>query len=81
MWTPPVSDELEHELQQALAGPRASRVIPPKPVAHTTGAGWLWGRKHLPDGSWLGLATIYTGYFYDGAQLGWHPAAELRVLA
>ena len=81
VWTPPVSDELERELQAALARPRASRVLPPRPAAHATGAGWLWGRMQLADGSWLGLASLYTGYLFDGAQLGWPPAHELRVLA
>ncbi|WP_147263182.1 hypothetical protein [Geodermatophilus sp. TF02-6] len=79
--TPPVSDERERELQAAPARPRASRVLPPRPVAHATGVGWLWGRMQLPDGSWLGLATLFTGIVFDGAQLHWYSAHELRIVA
>jgi hypothetical protein len=42
--------------------------------------GWLWGRMRTADGTWLGLATLYPGRFFDGASLGWHPASELRLL-
>jgi hypothetical protein len=28
----------------------------------------------LADGSWLGLASLYTSYFFNDARLGWHPA-------
>lgn len=83
MWTPPVSDELRAELQAALARPHASWVDPPRPVALTTGdrvVGWLWGRMRTDAGAWLGLATLFRGTVFDGAELGWHPAEELRTL-
>ena len=83
MWTPPISDALETELSAALSRPGASRVIPPKPVALTNeskATGWLFGRLRLPDGTWLGLATIWRGTVFDGAELGWHPADDLRTL-
>ena len=70
-------------MQAALARPGASRVIPPKPVALTSGVnatGWLWGRQRTPEGVWLGLATIHYGTFMDGAELGWHRADDLRML-
>jgi len=84
VWTPPISEDLERELSAALSRPGASRVIPPKPVALTgeqRGTGWLFGRMRLDDGSWLGLATIHRGRFFEGAELGWFRAEELRMLA
>jgi hypothetical protein len=32
------------------------------------------------DGTWLGLATLYRGTLFDGAELGWHPADQLHLL-
>jgi hypothetical protein len=84
VWTPPVSEELERELTAALARPGASWVSPRRPVALTTEAeatGWLFGRMRLDDGTWLGLATIHRGRFFEGTELGWHPAEHLRTLA
>jgi hypothetical protein len=81
MWTPTPNEELEADLQTALSRPGASRVIPPRPVARAGGGtGWLWGRMRLEDGAWLGLATVFRGRFFEGAELGWHPAQELRTL-
>ena len=80
MWTPTPSEDLERELSAALARPGASRVHPPRPVACGEHAGWLWGRMRTDTGAWLGLVTLYRGYFWEGAELGWHPAEELRVL-
>lgn len=86
VWTPPVSDDLEREISAALATRDASRVLPPRPVALTTGdpeqkaTGWLWGRKRTEDGVWLGLATIFRGRFFEGVELGWHRAEDLRML-
>jgi hypothetical protein len=59
------------------------RVIPPKPVALVgpkRGTGWLWGRKRNPDGTRLGLATLFRGRFFEGPELGWHPSGDLRML-
>ena len=81
VWTPPPDEELERELMAALARPGASRVTPPRPVACGEHAGWLFGRMRLPDGSWLGLAALWRGYMWDGPELDWYPAEELRVLA
>lgn len=53
MWTPPVSDDLQAELQAALARAHASWVDPPRPVSLTTGdrvVGWLWGRMRTEAG-------------------------------
>jgi hypothetical protein len=83
MWTPTPDGALKSELQAALARPGASHVTPPRPVSLVTGdkvAGWLWGRMRTAEGTWLGLATMYRGRFFEGAQLGWHPATELRLL-
>lgn len=80
VWTPTPDENLERELSAALARPGASRVSPPRPVGHESGAGWLYGRMKLPDGTWLGLAALYCGHFWEGAELGWHRAGELRVL-
>jgi hypothetical protein len=83
VWTPPVDEALQSELQAALARPGASWVIPPRPVALTTEekvTGWLWGRMRTEDGTWLGLATIHRGRFFEGAELGWYPADRLRTL-
>lgn len=80
VWTPTPDEDLERELSAALARPGASRVIPPRPVAHADGTGWLWGRMRTADGSWLGLATLHRGYMWDGAELDWYPADELRTL-
>jgi hypothetical protein len=83
VWTPPISEDLERELSAALSRPGSSRVIPPRPVALTTeerATGWLFGRMRLNDGTWLGLATIHRGRFFEGAELGWHPAGQLRTL-
>ena len=82
-WTPTPSEELTEEIRQALARPGASWVDPPRPVAHTQRArvtGWLWGRARLEDGTWLGLATLYEGRFFQGAELHWYCADELRTL-
>jgi hypothetical protein len=32
------------------------------------------------DGIWLGLATMYRGTLFDGTELGWHAAQDLRTL-
>jgi hypothetical protein len=89
MWTPTPDEQLKAELQAALARPYASYVSPPRPVALSGGGhavderkvvGWLWGQMRTDDGTWLGLATLWKGTFFDGAQLGWHPAADLRTL-
>ena len=48
---------------------------PPRPVALVGGdrvTGWLWGRMKTEDGTWLGLATLFPGRFFEGAELGWH---------
>ncbi|MGY1845528.1 hypothetical protein [Modestobacter sp. SYSU DS0875] len=58
-------------------------MLPPRPVAlagDQQGTGWLFGRMRLDDGSWIGLATIHRGRFFEGAELGWHLASELRTL-
>jgi hypothetical protein len=34
----------------------------------------------LDDGTWLGLATLHRGRLFEGAELGWHPAEQLRTL-
>jgi hypothetical protein len=83
MWTTPVSDDLQRELQAALARPHASWVDSPRPVSLTTGdrvVGWLWGRMHTEAGVWLGLATLFHGNVFEGAELGWWPAEQLRTL-
>jgi hypothetical protein len=86
VWTPPISEELQAELEAALARPGASWVTPPRPVALTTdepeakATGWLYGRLRLDDGSWLGLAALFRGRYFEGADLGWHRAEELRTL-
>jgi hypothetical protein len=83
IWTPTPDEALKSELQAALARPGASHVTPPRPVALLTAervTGWLWGRMRTTEGTWLGLATMYQGRFFEGAQLGWHRADELRVL-
>lgn len=83
VWTPEPDEQLKNELTAALARPGASWVSPPRPVALITEdrvAGWLWGRLQTADGAWLGLATLYRGTLFDGAELGWHPASELRTL-
>lgn len=36
--------------------------------------------RWLADGAWLGLATMFRGRFFEGAELGWRPAEELRTL-
>ena len=40
----------------------------------------IWAQIGWGLGVWLGLATIFYGRFFEGAQLGWHPAEELRTL-
>jgi hypothetical protein len=80
VWTPTPDEDLEREITAALARRGASRVNPPKPVAHADGAGWLWGRLQTPTGAWLGLASLFRGRFFEGAELHWYPADELRVL-
>ncbi|MBB3084187.1 hypothetical protein [Geodermatophilus sabuli] len=86
MWAPTPDEQLGSELEAALARPRTGHVRPPGPVALTTGderkvVGWLWGRMQLEDGTWLGLATLWTGEsFFSGAELGWWPASALRLL-
>jgi hypothetical protein len=83
MWTPTPSEALEAELQAALSRPGASRVIPPRPVSLISAdkaCGWLWGRMRTEAGAWLGLATVFSGRFFEGAPLGWHPASDLRTL-
>jgi hypothetical protein len=58
-------------------------VIPPRPVSLITEervTGWLWGRMQTDTGAWLGLATLHRGRFFEGAELGWHLAEELRTL-
>jgi hypothetical protein len=82
VWTPTPDEQLTDELQAALARPHASHMSP-RPVALATEdkvVGWLWGRMQTADGAWLGLATLYPGTLFDGAELGWHPAAQLRLL-
>ncbi|MCU1605124.1 MAG: hypothetical protein JWP46_1589 [Modestobacter sp.] len=32
------------------------------------------------DGTWLGLATLFHGRFFQGAHVGWHLASDLRTL-
>ena len=83
VWTPEPDEALQRDLEAALARPGARHVRPPRPVALTTAAkatGWLWGQ--MPDGAggWLGLATIFRGRFFEGAELHWYPAGELRTL-
>lgn len=83
MWTPEPDEGLQAEIQAALSRPGASHVSPPRPVALTTvehAVGWLWGRQRTADGTWLGLATIFRGRFFEGAQLDWYPAGDLRTL-
>ncbi|WP_138758742.1 hypothetical protein [Modestobacter altitudinis] len=83
MWTPTPDEALADDLQAALARPGASWVSPPRPVALTTedkATGWLWCRQRTADGIWLGLATIFYGRFFEGAELGWHQAKDLRTL-
>lgn len=83
MWTPTPDDDLKSEIQAALARPGASWVDPPRPVALTTGkraAGWLWGQMRTKVGSWLGLASLFHGTVFEGAELSWYPAADLRTL-
>jgi hypothetical protein len=83
VWTPTPDDGLRAEIQAALARPRADWIDPPRPVAHTQRprvAGWLWGRQRTQDGTWLGLATLFEGTVFDGAELHWYPAEELRTL-
>ena len=81
-----MDEALREELRAALARPGASWVDPPRPVALTTGdpvqraTGWLWGRQQLEDGTWLGLATVFFGRAWEGAELGWHRAEHLRTL-
>jgi hypothetical protein len=82
-WTPTPDGQLESELQAALARPRATRVTPPRPVeliGVKKVTGWLWGRMKTDAGAWLGLATLHRGRSFEGAELGWHPAEQLRVL-
>jgi len=62
-------------------------VSPPRPVALAAArpggdkvVGWLWGRLCTETGVWLGLATLYYGNVFNGAELGWHQAADLRTL-
>lgn len=83
MWTPTPDEGLQSDLEAALARPGASWVSPPRPVALATEehvVGWLWGRMKTSDGAWLGLATLFAGRFFEGAQLGWHSASDLRTL-
>jgi hypothetical protein len=83
MWTPTPDAVLESELQAALARPGASHVTPPRPVAlvgEQNVMGWLWGRMRTADGTWLGWATLFAGRFFEGAELGWHQASDLRTL-
>ena len=32
------------------------------------------------QGAWLGLATVYEGTVFEGAQLDWYGAEDLRTL-
>jgi hypothetical protein len=83
VWTPTADEGLASELQAALARPHASYVQPPRPVAlvgEQKVTGWLWGRMRTADGAWLGLATLWRGSFFAGAELDWFPAQDLRVL-
>lgn len=83
VWTPEPSEALERDLHAALARPGALHIRPPRPVALTTEAkatGWLWGQMPIDGSGWLGLATIHRGRFFEGAQLGWHRAEDLRTL-
>lgn len=81
VWTPTPDEDLEAEIRAALARPGASRITPPKPVAHADGrTGWLFGRMRTDTGAWLGLASLYGGYMWEGAELHWCPAGELRTL-
>jgi len=52
-------------------------------VALTTGdrvVGWPRGRMHTEAGDWLGLATLVRGDVFEGADLSWWPAEQLRTL-
>lgn len=82
VWTPTPDEGLEAELQAALARPGALHVRPPRPVALGTehAVGWLWGQMPTGAGAWLGLASLYRGTVFDGAELGWHRSEELRTL-
>ncbi len=40
----------------------------------------MFGQLRFDDGRWLGLTTIHLGTFFEGAELGWHPAAALRII-
>ncbi|MCZ2837156.1 hypothetical protein [Modestobacter sp. VKM Ac-2985] len=83
MWTPEPDEALQRELDAALARPGALHVRPPRPVelaGEEKATGWLWGQLRTTDGTWLGLATIHRGRFFEGAELGWHPAEDLRAL-
>lgn len=89
MWTPTPDEQLAADLQAALARPHASHVTPPRPVALMVDepaaaegkvVGWLWGQMRTSEGAWLGLATLYRGSVFQGAELGWHPATKLRPL-
>jgi len=55
-----------------IAGERA--------VGERNAVGWLWGRMRTADGTWLGLATLWKSTFFQGAELGWCPASDLRTL-
>jgi hypothetical protein len=83
VWTPPISEQL----QAALARPGASWVNPPRPVTLDSGepgrrpTGWLYRRTRLDDGSWLGLAAVFRGRFFEGAELGWQRAEQLHTLS
>jgi hypothetical protein len=85
VWTPTPDEQLISALEAALARPGGAHVRPPRPVALMTGderkvVGWLWGRMRTADGIWLGLTTLYYETVFQGATLGWKPAAELRLL-
>jgi len=88
MWTPTPDEQLKDELQAALARPHASHVSPPRPVPLAAGeraagarsaVGWLWGRMRTADRTWLGLATVWTSTFFQGAEQGGYPATDLRL--
>ena len=56
----------QRDLNAALVRSGTSHVRPPRPVALTAGekaTGWLWGRLQTPEGTWVGLATIFRGRF------------------
>lgn len=68
----------------SVADPRVRRIDPPRNVEVLHDGAWWPGSQRAwirwPDGTWLGLAGLYRGYMWDGAELDWYPADELRTL-